>query len=229
MKIDEPVLLINCKNYGVTGELAEKVARAAVRVLEERKAAGKRRVVIGVAVPATDVYRTAALGLVPVFAEHLDSEGQGATTGHVIAESLLANGAVGSLINHSEDPYDEKDIAEAVSRAKKTGLISVVCAKDAQTAAGFAHLNPDFIAMEPPELIGGDISVSTAQPGLITDTVVSVRQVADVPVLVGAGVKNATDVKKGVELGAVGVLVASGVTKAADVVAAIADLAAGFD
>lgn len=227
--IQAPLLLINCKNYGVTGELAERVAKAAVHVLEERRATGKKQVTIAVAVPATDVYRVANLGLVPVFAEHLDSEGRGATTGAIIAEDLLSNGAIGSLINHSENPYHDDELAESVSRARKTGLVSVVCAKDAKAAFRYARLKPDFIAMEPPGLIGGNISVSTAQPSLITDTVVSVRQVADIPVLVGAGVKNATDVKKGIELGAVGVLVASGVTKAQDVAAAIRELASGFD
>ena len=222
-------MLINCKNYPTTGALAEQVARAAVRVLDERRSAGKDQVTIAVAVPATDVYRVASLGLVPVFAEHMDPEGEGATTGHIIAEDLVENGAVGTLLNHSEDPYHDDRLAESVSRARKSGLVSVVCAKDAKTAMKHARLNPDYVAMEPPELIGGDVSVSSAQPGLITDTVVSVRQVADIPVLVGAGVKNAADVKKGLSLGALGVLVASGVTKASDIDAAIMELASGFD
>ena len=227
--VREPLLIINCKNYGLTGELGMSVAKAAVSVLDERRAAGKRRVAVAVAVPATDVYRVAKLGLVPVFAQHLDPETSGATTGHVIAENLVANGAAGSLLNHAEDPYEEHELASALERARNNGLMSVACAKDADEAFRIARHKPDFIAIEPPELIGGEVSVSNAQPSIITDTIVKVRQVAAVPVLVGAGVKNAEDVRKGLLLGAYGVLVASGVTKARDVAAAIRELLDGFD
>lgn len=227
--LEAPLLIINCKHYGDTGALASAIARAAVDVLTERRAAGKPKVTVAVAVPATEIHRTASLGLIPILAEHLDGKGLGASTGSVIAEDVLRNGGVGSLINHSEDPYHADALAEAVSKARTHGLTSVVCAKDADKAHDYAKLKPDYIAMEPPELIGGDVSVSTANPGLITDTIVSVRMVADIPVLVGAGVKNSQDVQKAKELGAAGVLVASGVTKASDHREAIAELAAGFD
>ena len=82
----------------------------------------------------------------------------------------------------------------------------------------------DVIAVEPPELIGGDISVSTARPELISD---SVQKISKVPVLVGAGVKNGADVRIARKLGAVGVLIASGVTKANDPEAVLLDLAQG--
>ena len=227
--MQERLLVINCKNYGDIPSLAEKIARASSDVLAERGAAGLSPVTIMLAVPATDVYRVASLGLVPVLAEHLDPQAPGATTGHIIAEDLKSNGAGGTLLNHAEDPYADDALAEAISRAKQNGLLTIVCAKDAQKAGRMAALEPSFIAMEPPELIGGDVSVSSAQPGLITETVASVRAVAAIPVLVGAGVKNAADVRKGIELGAVGVLVASGVTKAVDVKAALRDLLSGFD
>lgn len=229
MKLTEPLIIVNCKNYGNTKILAERIAQAMVRVLEKRKARGKKRVTFIIAVPATDIYHIASLGLVPVFAEHMDPEGQGATTGHIIAEDLLSNGAIGTLLNHSEDHYNNNELAESVSRARKAGLIAVVCTPNAKTAFAHAKLKPDYIAMEPPELIGGDISVSTARPSLILDTVVSVTQVADIPVLVGAGVKTTTDVAKGYELGAKGILVASGVTKAANIEKALSELADGFD
>jgi triosephosphate isomerase len=224
-----PLLLINCKNYGLTGSLAEQVAQAAAKVDQDRQTQGKKKVTIALAVPATDIHFVAKLGLVPVFAEHLDPETQGATTGKIVAENVLANGAVGTLINHSEDQYPWPRLEATVVRARGAGIVSVVCAPDAASSQRAARLSPDFVAMEPPELIGGDISVSTANPGLISETVEAVRKVGTVPVLVGAGVKNAADVRKGVELGAQGILVASGVTKAADMVAAIADLASGFD
>ena len=92
-----------------------------------------------------------------------------------------------------------------------------------------AQLVPDFVAVEPPELIGGDISVSKAQPELVKDSVEAVKAVSpDVKVLCGAGVKNGEDVKSALELGAKGVLLASGVVKAKDAEAVMRDLIKGL-
>ena len=52
----------------------------------------------------------------------------------------------------------------------------------------------------------------------------AVKAARGIPLLVGAGVKNSDDVKKGIELGAKGILVASGVVKAKNVEEAIREL-----
>jgi triosephosphate isomerase len=82
--------------------------------------------------------------------------------------------------------------------------------------------------VEPPELIGGDISVTTADPGIVSGTVTAVKALnKNVKILCGAGVKNGKDVRMAIELGADGVLLASGVVKAADKESVIRDLALG--
>ena len=74
-------------------------------------------------------------------------------------------------------------------------------------------------------MIGGDISVTTADPKIVSDTVAAVKDVnPNVRVLCGAGVKNGKDVATAIELGAEGVLLASGVTKASDAAAVLEDL-----
>ena len=76
-------------------------------------------------------------------------------------------------------------------------------------------------------MIGGDISVTTADPAIVSDTVAAVKSTnPNVRVLCGAGVKNGADVRTAIELGAEGVLLASGVTKASDVNAVLDDLTA---
>ena len=88
---------------------------------------------------------------------------------------------------------------------------------------------PNFIAVEPPELIGGDISVTTADPGIVSGSVAAVTDIdKNIKVLCGAGVKNGKDVAKSIELGAEGVLLASGVVKAKDKESVIRDLALGL-
>lgn len=112
---------------------------------------------------------------------------------------------------------------------KEYDLISIVCAQNSKEAGELAKFNPDFIAVEPPELIGGDVSVSTAEPEIIRNTVDEVKKNSSrTYVLCGAGVKNKDDVKKAIELGAKGVLVASGVVKADSVENAMEDLIKGM-
>ena len=80
--------------------------------------------------------------------------------------------------------------------------------------------------MEPPELIGGDISVTSADPGIVSGSVEAVELVnKEVMVLCGAGVKNGKDVATAIELGAKGVLLASGVVKAENKEQVLRDLA----
>jgi triosephosphate isomerase len=75
-------------------------------------------------------------------------------------------------------------------------------------------MNPDSVAVEPPELIGSGISVSQAQPEVIRGTVNLIRKVNDdVVILCGAGISNGDDVSAAMKLGSQGVLLASAVAK----------------
>ncbi len=217
------LLIINCKTYGEhPALLMERIAKSAH---EAQKNTPKKNVEIIIAVPATDVYRIASLGIIKVYGEHIDPVEPGAHTGDITAEDLKDNGATGVIINHSEDPYDYQALKKAVKRAKEEGLTTIVCAKDPETAKKIVKTNPDYIAVEPPELIGGEVSVSTAKPEIITE---SKEAIKNKPLIVGAGIKNSEDVKKAISLGAIGVLVASGVALAKDPEKAIKELLRGF-
>ena len=116
-----------------------------------------------------------------------------------------------------------------MAACRANGLLSVVCADSAEPSGAVAFFEPDLIAVEPPELIGGDISVTSARPEVVSDAVNAVHRVdADIPVLCGAGVKTGKDVKAAIDLGAKGVLLASGVVKAKDVRKALSDLVSGI-
>lgn len=216
-------LIINCKTYGkATGTLAQNIAKAIMQIQK------KRNVEIILAVPATEIYKTAQTK-VKVIAQHVDGKTIGAHTGSVLAEDIKHNKAKGSLINHSEDPYTMPNIKQAIERLKENKLISIVCSPTAQKAKQIASFKPDIIAIEPPKLIGGNISVSTANPKIITNTIKKVHEVANIPVLVGAGIKTTEDVKIALQLGARGILVASGITKAKNYKKAIQELLDGFE
>ena len=119
------------------------------------------------------------------------------------------------MINHSEHRIPARQTSELVSRLKKLGMISVVCVKDVSEARKFAKLNPDYIAIEPPELIGTGKAVSKERPEIITRSVAAVKQAKNsTKLLCGAGIVSGEDVTKAMQLGAKGILVASGIVKA---------------
>jgi triosephosphate isomerase len=222
--IATPIIIVNYKTYE---KGYGKSALSLTKILQ--KASEDSGANIGVAVCPTDISIISGECSLPVFAQHIDPIGFGSNTGFVLPEAVKEAGAIGTLINHSEHRLRLADIEECVRRAKEVGLITCVCTNNLATSKAASVLNPDFVAVEPPELIGGDISVSKAQPELVSGTVDAIKKVSPyVKVLCGAGVKNGEDVKKALELGSEGVLLASGVVKAKDVDLAIRDLINGL-
>jgi triosephosphate isomerase len=178
-----------------------------------------------VAVSFTDITACTHQSSLPVFAEHIDPIKPGSHTGWTLPEAIKDAGAIGTLINHSEHRLQLADIDFCITRAKELDLDHIVCTNNVATSKAAAALNPNFIAVEPPELIGGDISVTTADPEIVSKSVAAVKSISSKgKVLCGAGVKNGKDVAKAIELGADGVLLASGVVKAKDKKAVIRDL-----
>lgn len=219
-----PVIIINFKTYKeATGENALKLAK----ICEKVAANTKSNIIV---VPqVADIFRISQNVSIPVFAQHVDPTTPGANTGSVSLEDVKAAGATGTLINHSEKRLRIDEIDKIVSLARKAGLTSVVCANDPTTGKALNSLAPNFVAVEPPELIGGDISVSSAKPEIITESVFKICDGKKCnQVIVGAGIKTGIDVKKALELGAVGVLVASGIVLAKDPEKALLDLVSGM-
>lgn len=204
-----PRIVVNLKTYPeATGRRAVALAKAA-EAIERRTGVG-----FALAVQAVDVRPCAETGAT-VYAQHVDRIESSQSTGATRWESLVQAGAAGTLINHSERRLPHRDLRWCVDHVRATKLVSLVCAKDSAEAAKLAALEPSMLAVEPPELIGGNVSVTSARPEVVRDTVRSVHQVAPrLPVLCGAGVKTPQDVATARKLGAFGILVASGVVLA---------------
>ena len=203
-------MLINFKTYlEATGKKAVELS------LKMEKVSNETGVKVGVAPQFCDIAQVAANVGIPVFAQHVDAISPGAFTGHVLAESVSAAGATGTLINHSERNLKLPEIDKAVQRAREVGLTTVVCAGTARLGAAVAVLEPDTVAIEPPDLIGTGRAVSKENPGILTDSVTRIRNVnSTVTILCGAGISTGEDVYAALKLGTNGVLVASGVVKA---------------
>jgi triosephosphate isomerase len=219
-KLSTPVIVVNFKAYReVEGTKALDIARLCESV---SRTSG---IAIAVCPPSTELGYVARNVSIPVLSQNSDPHAPGSSTGWTTPSMVKASGAVGTLINHSEHRTSVKIIAETVELCRGCGLTTIVCADTAKLAAEIAACRPDMIAVEPPELIGGDISVTDANPEIVERTVDSVRSVdRDISVLCGAGVKTGKDVKKALELGADGVLLASGIVRSKDPKAALSDL-----
>lgn len=219
--VSVPIILVNFKAYlEGTGEMGLRLAKVAERVWMETG------VTIGVAPPPTDIGLLASSTKIPIFAQHMDAVVPGSYTGRVTAEAIKRAGAIGTLLNHSENRLQIADIQACVERAKQAGLVTVVCTNNPPVSSACAALEPDFIAIEPPELIGTGIPVSKAKPEVITGSIECVRRVnKSVQIICGAGISKGEDVKAAIELGTSGVLLASGVVKAKDQEAVLLEMA----
>ncbi len=208
----DPIIVVNMKTY------PQSFGKEGVNLLKAcQEVSRSSGIEIPVCPPMTDLTLFCQNATVPILAQHADDMPPGSGTGSVPPEAVKIAGARGLLINHSEKRMRVADIGSIVRKAKELGLETIVCTNDVKVSQACAVFEPDYVAVEPPELIGGDVSVTKANPNVVSDSVEAVRAISPrVKVLTGAGVKTGEDVKKAVELGCKGVLLASGVVKAGD-------------
>ena len=203
------MFIINCKNYE---EIAGDKIIEFVKIAE--KISKRYKIKIAVA-PPQHLIGLVANSSIPILAQHVDNSKVGSTTGFMIPELLKKSKVSGSLINHSEHRISSDEISKLVLKLRELKMISVVCVKNVAEAKKYAKLNPDYIAMEPPELIGSGKAVSKEKPELITKSADAVNSAKNkTKLLCGAGIVSGQDVTKALELGSKGILVASGIIKA---------------
>lgn len=204
-----PIWITNFKNYEQsTGANALKLAQIHEKVAQETDAS------IAIAVNPIDLYRVAKEVSIPVFAQHVDPIDYGKCTGHILPQAVRKAGAVGTLLNHSERRLEPECLKESTTCAQKAALTRIICAENPEEIEQFAELLPDFLAFEPPELIGSTTSsVASEEPKSIAESIAVSR---DIPIIVGAGINCVEDVEVSLKLGAKGFLVATAICKADD-------------
>ena len=203
------MFIINCKNYEeISGDKIKKFIKIAEQVSKKYK--------IKIAIsPPQHLIGLVVNSSIPILAQHIDDSKIGSTTGYIIPELLKKSKVKGSLINHSEHRISSKEIEKLVVKLKELKMISIVCVKDVAEVKKYLKINPDFIAIEPPELIGSGKAISTEKPDLIQKAARIVNDSKNkTKLLCGAGIVSGEDVAKSIELGSKGILVASGIIKA---------------
>jgi len=215
------VILINFKTY------PQAIGPNALRLAQDLTTVSQNfpQVEIGFAPPSLELAEVAKHTESPVWAQHTDPAGEGQFTGYLSPADAKSAGVTGTFLNHSEHPLEMEVIKETMRLARESGLKILVFARDPQRVADLKNLSPDYIAYEPPELIGGDISVTSAKPEIISE---AVQAAGDIPLLIGAGVHAKADIETALKLGAAGAVVSSAVVTADNPGAVFSDLLSGF-
>lgn len=218
------MLFVNFKTY------KESSGQKGLELLEEIELASREANIKVVAVvQAADIAEAILVSKLEIWAQHVDPVEYGAHTGAVLPEAVLADGAMGTFLNHSENKYkDFNDLKLVVEHCKKLNLKTLVFAADINELKKVLELEPNFVAYEPPELVGSKTtSVAEAKPEVVAQAVELAHE-ARIPLIVGAGIKSQKDVEVSVSLGADGVAVASDIVKAKNPRQETLDLLEGF-
>ncbi len=217
------MFVINCKNYEeISGDKILRFVKTAEKISK------KYKIKIAIA-PPQHLIGLVSKSSLPILAQHVDVSKVGSTTGFIVPELLKKSKVAGSLINHSEHRISPKEISLLVPKLRELKMISILCVKDVSEVKKYTKLNPDYIAIEPPELIGSGKAVSKEQPELITKAVKEVNAAKNkTKLLCGAGIVSGEDVSAAIKLGSKGILVASGVVKAKNWSKIIEDFAKAF-
>ncbi len=163
---------------------------------------------------------------IPVYSQAVGIESGDKTTGAFLPEAVKASKATGTILNHSESRRPLRELKRLVPRLDGLSLEVCLCAGTSAEAAKLSKLEPKYLAVEPPKLIGSGIAVSKARPELVSGTVSAVRAAGyRGRILCGAGIVSGEDVEKSVRLGADGILVSSSVVKAPDWISKLEELA----
>ena len=157
-----------------------------------------------------------------IFAQHMDSLPIGRGYGSVLPEAVKAAGAVGVMLNHAEKRISLSELNKTIKRADEVGLATIVCADTIEEAAAIAHLIPNIIVAEEPELIG---TGKTSEADYVKKTIEVVHSInPDIYVLQGAGISSGKDVYTVIKAGAVATGSSSGICKSVDPTAMIEEM-----
>ena len=124
-------------------------------------------------VQTSDIKEVSLSSALEIWAQHIDPVEFGSHTGSILAEAVYEDGAVGTLLNHSEKRFaDYNDLEVAHKRAKEAGLKTLIFAKDLNDLRTVIKFRPDFVSYEPPELVGSKTtSVAISKKEVVKDAV----------------------------------------------------------
>ena len=226
--MEQFTFFVNFKTYPqATGEEAVALAKICFKMGRQTG-----QTIIPV-VQAADLFRIKKETDGLLWTQHVDYFEAGAHTGWLSPEAILAAGASGTLLGHSEHQLPPGTVKQVLARVKSSksclpagrckvqSFETMVAAKTLGQLEKLAKLKPDYLAYEIAELIAGKVSIAQANPKAIAK---AVKIAGETPLIVGAGVNKAEDLAVACNLGAKGVLVANAIMSTKDPKVALLEL-----
>lgn len=207
----KPVIAVNFKTY------PESSGESGVKLAKKIDFEG-----IIMCVQGPQIYRISREVKAPVFGQHADYFEPGRNTGFQLIEELKSEGAVGSLLNHSEHRLAVEEIKKSLEKSKAQKFQAILCvesvAKAEEVLKFESKILPEMMALEIPELISTGKSITQYSGGEVTKFSELIREFnkknkLQIKPLCGAGISVAEDVRQAIKLGCDGVLLASSVVK----------------
>ena len=196
------MIIINFKNY-VSGKKALDLSRKIKKYLP-------RAIVCS---SSSDISLISSKTRMKVYAQHVDFQDLGKSTGYEIPEDLKKAGASGSLLNHTEHPVGIKSIEKTLRRSKGK-LRIIVCVKNLGETKKVLkmRIKPWAIAYEDPKLISSGKSITKYNSKSVLEFSALFKRSKVIP-LCGAGISSVEDILESKKLGCKGVLVSSAIAK----------------
>jgi len=216
------MILVNFKLYPETFD------DGAVRLAKIVKDIGdKYKIRTVIAVSALDALRIVKETGVEVWLQNVDQYQNGKHSGWVSSLQAINLGIKGSLLNHSEHQSPKGTVLK-ILKNKPDGFKIICCVKSLKQAEKWViKAKPDYILFEPPELIGSlNKSIATEKPQSIQKMA---KLCLEIPLIVGAGVKNRKDVKISLKMGAKAVGLSSAFVLSNNPKEVLEDIAQGFN
>jgi len=203
------MIIVNFKNYKETfGDKALKLAEICQKVSK------KSGIKIIPAVSSLDAVNIKKKLGMEVFLQNIDPIFEGAGSGFVSPLKAKELEIDGTILNHSEHKIPPGTLKKMLKIWPKSFKVVVCIGSFGQTKTWAKNIKANFIAYEPRNLIGSvERSVASEKSEVIKKIVDFYK---NVPVLVGAGIHSAEDVKTSLKMGAKGILISSYVVKSSD-------------
>jgi len=195
-------MIINLKTY--------KKGKSLINLVKRIKRANKRTIVCA---QPSDIPILSKI--LPTYSQHVDYQEPGRNTGYILPEAIKADGAKGSLLNHSEHPIPLSQIKKTIQRCNKLNIKLIVFAANLKAAAAIKRLRPYAIAFEDPKLVGTGRSITKYKADDIKKFIALLKRTNIIP-MCGAGISSKEDVKEAKRLGCKEVLASSIVAKKGD-------------
>jgi triosephosphate isomerase (TIM) len=205
------LVLINFKTYKET--IADKALEVARKIAKVKN----NKYTVGIAPSLLTIKEIAQKTDLSVFSQHTDHVELGSNTGRIPADELKKIGVKGTILNHSERKIPSKYLKNIIEKCRAKRLKTIVCASGISEMKKVLQFNPDYLAYEPKEFIGGNISVTEAKPDVILRAAEVIKEINPrTKLLCGAGIHSKEDLGHALLLGADGVLIGHAVSKAKD-------------